>query len=459
MKDTRDQGSFDAYPDSTEVSAIFPWALAEGQAWPTRTPDELRQMWASFALRHTTGLGVRTWRRLADRYGDPMSAVLAARRWVVDGVVSEKVAREFQSESWRETARQEWDAVRERGFAVVLWTDPEYPQCLKEIAGPPLYLYRLGNPRLLQGPCVAVVGSRQVSDWGREMAHDLGRDLSNAGLTVVSGMAKGVDRHAHLGAMEGIGSSVAVLGTGPDRIYPPSNRDVFHTLTKGGLVVTEFSPGVAPAAGNFPVRNRIISALSLGVVVVEARQKSGALITARQALEQGRDVFAVIPPENAVGFEGCAELIEDGAIPVRSARDVVAELGPLLEAGLQGKPPGKTAGKARGKTVPGKSGRPDTNDLQRTSDKCYQDGMKTVLPEPSSVNLQQTPSRALTLPASVGDDGLSLLATLEDEAVVHVDELAERLEWDVSRVSRVLLLLEMEGLVKQWPGMRYSKGT
>ncbi|TVM33058.1 DNA-processing protein DprA [Oceanidesulfovibrio marinus] len=458
MKDIRDQGSFDTYPDSSEGSAFFPWALAEEHAWPTRTPEELRQMWASFALRHTAGLGVRTWRRLADRYGDPMGAVLAARRWVVDGVVSEKVAREFLSDSWRETARQEWDAVRDRGFALVLWTDPEYPQCLKEIAGPPLYLYRLGNPRLLQGPCVAVVGSRQVSDWGRAMAYDLGRDLSNAGVTVVSGMAKGVDRHAHLGAMTGIGSSIAVLGTGPDRIYPPSNRDVFHTLTHGGLVITEFSPGVAPAAGNFPVRNRIISALGLGVVVVEARRKSGALITARQALEQGREVFAVTPPENAVGFEGCAELIDDGAIPVRSARDIVAELGPLLEAELQGKSR-KTGAKARGKPTSGRSGPPDTNGLQKTSDKYYQDGGKSISPDSSSENLKQTLSRALTLPASVGDDGLSLLSTMEDGAVVHVDELAERLEWDVSRVSRVLLLLEMEGLVKQWPGMRYSKGT
>lgn len=458
MKDIRDQGSFDTYPDSSEDSAFFPWALAEEHAWPTRTPEELRQMWASFALRHTAGLGVRTWRRLADRYRDPMGAVLAARRWVVDGVVSEKVAREFLSDSWRETARQEWDAVRDRGFALVLWTDPEYPQCLKEIAGPPLYLYRLGNPRLLQGPCVAVVGSRQVSDWGRAMAYDLGRDLSNAGVTVVSGMAKGVDRHAHLGAMTGIGSSIAVLGTGPDRIYPPSNRDVFHTLTHGGLVITEFSPGVAPAAGNFPVRNRIISALGLGVVVVEARRKSGALITARQALEQGRDVFAVTPPENAVGFEGCAELIDDGAIPVRSARDIVAELGPLLEAGLQGKPR-KTGAKARGKPASKESGPPDINGLQKTSDKYYQDGRKNISPDSSSENLKQTLSRALTLPASVGDDGLSLLSTMEDGAVVHVDELAERLDWDVSRVSRVLLLLEMEGLVKQWPGMRYSKGT
>jgi DNA processing protein len=392
-----------------------------------------------------------------------MGAVLAAKRWVADGVVSEKVAREFLAENWRVPARAEWDAVRDRGLAVVLWSDPHYPACLKEIPGPPIYLYRIGNPRLLGGPCVAVVGSRQVSDWGRDTSFTLGRDLSASGLTVVSGMARGVDRHAHLGAMEGIGASIAVLGTGPDRIYPPSNRDVFHTLAQGGLVVTEFSPGVEPVAGHFPVRNRIISGLSLGVVVVEAREKSGALITARQALEQGREVFAVEPPENAAGFEGCRQLIEDGAIPIRSAIDVIAELEPLLEAGAQeaGRlSSGQRAGRStasRGKGSIPRPGRSRGNGLGNTSEKNYQGGMECSGRDGTPAESSGTGRERLTIPASVGDEGRSLLEAMDDEATVHVDELAERLDWDVSRVSRVLLVLEMEGLVYQWPGMRYSK--
>lgn len=463
MNDSSDIPAYAVYPDNTGDDAVFPWALAEeAAAWPPRSREQLRELWASFALRHTNGLGPRTWRRLADRYKDPMGAVLAARRWVADGVASEKVAREFLSESWRTPAREEWDAVRDRGLAVVLWSDPDYPQSLKEIPGPPFYLYRIGNPRLLAGPCVGVVGSRQVSDWGRDMAHTLGRDLSRAGLTVVSGMARGVDRYAHIGAMEGIGASVAVLGTGPDRIYPASNRDIFHTLARGGLVVTEYSPGVEPVAGHFPVRNRIISGLSLGVVVVEARERSGALITARQALEQGREVFAVSPPEYAAGFEGCMQLIEEGAIPVRSASDVLVELEPLLQNGLHKLPKPRAAiraNKDRGATTQRRGGHRTPNDIRKIADKNYRGTMNSPVQDASEEAQPHPEQSGLTIPASMGDEERSLLAAMDNVATVHVDELAERLDWDVSRVSRVLLMLEIEGLVHQWPGMRYSKGT
>lgn len=463
MNDSSDTPAYSVYPENTRKDAVFPWALAEERAaWPPRSREQLRELWASFALRHTSGLGPRTWRRLADRYKDPMGAVLAASRWVADGVVSEKVAREFLAEAWRPTARQEWDAVRDRGLAVVLWSDPDYPRCLKEIPGPPFYLYRIGNPSLLNGPCVGVVGSRQVSDWGRDMAYTLSRDLSRAGLTVVSGMARGVDRHAHIGAMEGIGASIAVLGTGPDRIYPASNRDIFHTLAQGGLVVTEFSPGVEPVAGHFPVRNRIISGLSLGVVVVEAREKSGALITARQALDQGREVFAVAPPEHAAGFEGCLQLIEEGAIPVRTAKDILAELGPLLENELHQSEASQAQTQfdaERRSTSSSGSRRDRSNGLPKPADKDYLGGMDLVARDASGEAQPSLEQSSLTIPASVGEDERFLLAAMDDVATVHVDELAERLGWDVSRVSRVLLMLEMEGLVHQWPGMRYSKGT
>ncbi|MFW5734130.1 MAG: DNA-processing protein DprA [Oceanidesulfovibrio sp.] len=459
MNDSRDT-SICVFSEYAADDADFPWALHESGAWPPRTQGQLRELWASLALRHTNGLGPRTWRRLAERYQNPMGAVEAVRRWSADGVASEKVAQEFRSERWRGPARAEWDAVRDRGLAVVLWSDPDYPQCLKEIPGPPFYLYRLGNPRLLGGPCVAVVGSRQVSDWAREMARTLGRDLSRAGVTVVSGMARGVDRHAHIGAMEGIGASIAVLGTGPDRVYPTSNRDIFQTLAQGGLVVTEFSPGTEPVAGHFPVRNRIISGLSLGVVVVQAREKSGALITARQALEQGREVFVVAPPENAAGFEGCLQLIEEGAVPVRSAEDILAELGPNLQSGLQGVAaprPWPAPGKGpHAQTLP-EDGPTRANGLPCPADKVIPEEVESPIQERSFGASRQYARSNLTVPASVGDEECFLFAAMEDEATVHVDELAERLDWDVSRVSRVLLMLEMEGLVHQWPGMRYSK--
>ena len=461
MNDSSDTPIGSLHAGTERVGVDYPWALREGvAAWPPRSEDQLRELWVSFALRHTSGLGPRTWRRLAKRYKDPMGAVLAARRWAADGVVSDKVAREFTAENWRIAARKEWDAVRDRGLAVVLWSDPDYPQRLKEIPGPPIYLYRIGNPGLLRGPCVAVVGSRQVSDWGRSTAYTLGCDLSQAGITVVSGMARGVDRHAHIGAMEGIGASIAVLGTGPDRIYPASNRDIFQTLARGGLVITEFSPGVEPVAGHFPVRNRIISGLSLGVVVVEAREKSGALITARQALEQGRDVFAVSPPENAAGFEGCARLIEEGALPIQSASDILAELGPLLvgDAVITATedPPREPAGEGLSHEPRGKR-----QDLARDSFKPQgvQSGAKTPVPRGNEPGLETEEEGGASTEshAPVGGEGGVLLEAMDAGATVHVDELAERLGWDVSRVSRVLLVLELEGLVHQWPGMRYSR--
>ncbi len=435
-----------------DEDVAFPWALREDGGGRPRTRAELREFWASLALRHTPHLGARTWKRLMDFYGDPMKAVLAARRWRVDGLVSKQAFAAFRAEAWRTPARREWDAVRDSGVAMVLWSDPHFSAWLKAIPDPPLRLYRAGNPRLLAGPAVGVVGSRQASRWSLERAHAIARKLSEAGVTVVSGMAKGVDRHAHLGAMEGIGASVAVLGAGLDRVYPPANADVFAALARGGLVISEFGPGVEPRPALFPVRNRIISGLSLGVLVVEARQRSGALITARQALEQGREVFVLVPPEGAPGFEGNHRLLEQGAQAVSDAEAILEHLVDAIARYDAHTPRPNRAAKT------GAHGPCRIRSATERAGAC-----EAAQPLPGLGGTPREASRepsAETPPAlddTVDDDGravLSALATRRDP--MHLDEVTHVLEWDAGRVSRALLMLELAGKVCQWPGLRYS---
>ncbi|HUP29286.1 MAG TPA: DNA-processing protein DprA [Usitatibacter sp.] len=205
--------------------------------------------------------------------------------------------------------------------------DPRYPQSLLNIADPPIVLYVSGRIELLDAPSIAIVGSRNATPRGIRDAEEFAFALSEAGLCVVSGMALGIDAAAHRGALAGRGSSVAVLGTGPDIIYPRRNEDLANELARIGALLTEFPPGSPAVAGNFPRRNRLISGLSRGVLVVEAAQSSGSLITAREAADQGRDVFAIPGSIHSPLSKGCHELIRQGAKLVEKAEDVLAELG------------------------------------------------------------------------------------------------------------------------------------
>jgi DNA processing protein len=204
---------------------------------------------------------------------------------------------------------------------------PEYPPLLAEIADPPPCLWYRGDASLLRLMCVAVVGARAASQDGLAAARDIGAGLSRAGIVVVSGLARGIDSAAHRSALDSAGKTIAVLGTGIDRIYPPENASLFEEIAAKGLLITEFIPGASPEEWHFPRRNRIISGLSKAVVVVEAREKSGSLITARLAADQGRDVMAV--PGTFVGGRnrGANALLRDGAKLVESAVDILQELG------------------------------------------------------------------------------------------------------------------------------------
>lgn len=206
---------------------------------------------------------------------------------------------------------------------ILALAEPGYPVLLREIADPPERLYINGT--LPGQPMIAVVGSRRATPYGERVAHRLARDLSQAGVAVVSGLARGIDAAAHRGALEGGTPTVAVMATGLDRVYPPEHEDLARSIARTGAVITEAEAGTAPLPGRFPIRNRIISGLSRGVVVVEAAARSGALVTARMALEQGRDVFGIPGSIENPLTEGVHRLIKDGATLVESVDDVLDE--------------------------------------------------------------------------------------------------------------------------------------
>lgn len=228
------------------------------------------------------------------------------------------------------------------------FNDPGFPALLNEIPNPPLGLFVKGRGELLQHPQIAVVGSRNASPSGKRTAASFAAELAGMGLTITSGLALGIDSHAHQGCLSRNGHTVAVIGTGIDRIYPKSNRNLYHEVASTGVIVTEFPPGTPPLPHNFPLRNRIISGLSLGTLVVEAGIRSGSLITARLAAEQGREVFAIPGSIHVVTSRGCHFLIRQGAKLVESVTDIVEELQHFdsLPSGIKNKTglPEKTTG-------------------------------------------------------------------------------------------------------------------
>jgi len=284
--------------------------------------DEDLAAWVRVSL--APGLGGAGLRRLLSAFGDPQH-VLCTGRSALARLVGEAAADALALPA---TAALEAVAawLENPANRVVTLADAEYPPQLLQTADPPALLYVKGRADLLSRPAVAVVGSRNATAQGIANAEAFARALSDAGLTIVSGLALGVDAAAHRGGLAGAGASVAVLGTGPDIVYPARNRALAHELGARGALVTEFPLGTRPLAGNFPQRNRIISGLSLGCLVVEATVDSGSLITARLAAEQGREVFAIPGSIHSPLARGCHALIRQGAKLVEAANDVLEEL-------------------------------------------------------------------------------------------------------------------------------------
>jgi DNA processing protein len=292
-------------------------------------PKSSTQAWISLDL--LPAIGPRTAFRLIQTFRTP-EAVFSAPAGRIAGLdyLNARQKDALLAGPDENRVRQILQALDAMGARAVCLDDAAYPDPLKEIHDPPCVLYVKGDIQDLQ-PSVAIVGTRSPTLYGRETACRLARDLSSQGISVVSGLARGIDREAHLGALKGIARTVAVLGSGIDVIYPPEHRELSESIATAGALVSEFPPGTRPDAGNFPRRNRIISGLCQAVVVVEASLKSGAMITARYALDQGRPVMAVPGNITNVRSQGPHQLIAQGAVLVQGASDVLAEIAPQVK--------------------------------------------------------------------------------------------------------------------------------
>jgi DNA processing protein len=359
-----------------------------------------------FQLKCVPGVGNHLFKRLVDRFGSPQGALAASAEDLlgVEGV-SRRVAAALRASEPPAFAAAEIDAAGKRGYRIVTLNDADYPVLLREIPDPPPFLYVRGRLAAAER-CIAVVGSRNATAYGIATARQLCAELAQLGLTVVSGMALGIDTAAHEGALGVRGRTVAVLGSGLNQLYPPENRRLAERIAAGGAVISEFALDNGPDAHHFPIRNRIISGMSCGTVVVEATRNSGSLITARLAAEQNREVFAVPGSVQSFKSMGPHTLIKQGAKLVENAQDIVCELGQFI----MGPSPAAAAldGAARIE--------------QRWG----------LTPEEAQV------FRAL------------------GPYPLHIDELVHRLAIDAGRLSAVLLNLELKGAVMQLPGKLFQ---
>ncbi|MEW5769165.1 MAG: DNA-processing protein DprA [Pseudomonadota bacterium] len=349
-------------------------------------------------LEAVAGLGPETLRGLLEVYPDA-TAILAAGAPQLEPLLGKRLAQAVaQARGRPETAALidatlAWLAQPDSHF--LPRTDPRYPPQLLDLPDAPAWLYVKGDPDWLARPMLAIVGSRHATPQGLRDAAAFAQALSEAGLTIVSGLALGIDAAAHEGGLAGLGSSVAVVGTGLDRVYPARNRALAHRLAAQGAIVSEFPLGTPPKTGHFPRRNRLISGLGVGVLVIEAALESGSLITARLAAEQGRDVFALPGSIHSPLAKGCHRLIKQGAKLVESAADILEELGGRL----------------------------------------------------------RTPMAQAPVRDDATDPLLGALAT----GPLSVDQLAERLGLTVDALSVRLLSSEMDGLVARLPGGLYQR--
>lgn len=355
------------------------------------------------ALGRVKGMGRVSFKKLAAHFADPtmVFSAPAAELARIEGLDQAVIEGVKSFSAWDEV-HGEIHKAEKAGVTIVPFSDSCYPARLRTIPDPPPCLFVKGDWRAEDDKAVAVVGSRSASEYGCRVARDLCRGLAKLGFTVVSGMARGIDGVAHESALDAGGRTVAVLGSGVDRPYPPEHVPLYRKIIQSGAVMSEFPLGTRPFAFNFPARNRLISGLSLGVVVVEATEKSGSLITAALALEQGREIFAVPGEVGASRSRGAHGLIRQGAKLVERVEDIIEEIAPQL----------LTRGSA---------------------------GLQAARRE---------------LPPDAGADNRKIWEGLKDRPV-QIDELIERSGLTPSRVAEILLELELQGFVLQLPGKRY----
>lgn len=363
--------------------------------------EERRIGWLALNLALWDNL--RLVRKVLGRFPAPEEAFGAHSSELVALGLDEVRAKRFKSPKLFSEAHKEFDRLGKKGYSLVTFEDVEYPACLREICDPPCVLFYAGCVEVLQGPAVAVVGTRRPSPYGRAVAERLAEDLASRGVVVVSGLAVGIDSSAHWGALKG-GRTVAVLGSGLESLYPKENRKLMEKIAERGAVVSEFPLDTEPFAGNFPRRNRIISGLAQAVIIIEAAEKSGSLITAGFALDQGREVMAVPGNVTSDVSRGTNRLIKDGAKLIESWEDVAEELpSPLRE---------KLLAQKEGETQP--------------------------------------------LPL-LTDEEAAVYKLLKTDELIHIDELLEQSSLSVSELLVLLLNLEIKGLITQSPGKCYQR--
>lgn len=410
-------------------------------------PKEAREeYWATLALRCCPGLGARSLAKLLRYFNSAKEAFNSSAKWQQAGI-PKRCIETFNSESWLSAAKDEWINAEKSGAIILLWTDTAFPERLRQIIDPPALLYCAGDLSLLSAPCIAVVGSRAPSSAGLRMAAALGNGISGCGICVVSGMAQGIDRGAHSAALAQPGRSIGVLGTGINFEYPRSNKDIFERMRTCGLLVSEFAPNTAPVGSNFPIRNRIISGLSLGVVVVEAAERSGSLITARLALEQNRSVFAVPASPLETHSAGCKNLIRSGAIPVFETEDILRDLAEELRAFTIDLPAGSP-------TFPNYSG------TEKPPLATSGPSLRLPIPNLETPPVQERPLNVEQEKAALGltSDSASekIMACLAAEGILHGDQLLELTGLASGQLSAALIGLEMLGRIRLLPGSRYE---
>ncbi|MGH9357362.1 MAG: DNA-processing protein DprA [Terriglobia bacterium] len=372
--------------------------------------DEGTQYW--LALSRLEGLGVRGVHSLVRNFSSPAAVFTASVTELESCGLPSHLAGAIRIGKSLSEAEKEMAEARRLGFVVLGFSDLAYPPLLKQIADPPLALYANGDPAALCGHAVAVVGSRRPSAYGSSVAHRLAGDLAQRQTVIVSGMARGIDSAAHRGALEAGGKTVAVLGSGLDVIYPRENKKLAERIAERGAVVSEFPLGTPPVPENFPIRNRIISGLSLGTVIVEAAEYSGSLITARLALEQNREVFAV--PGNITSAQsfGPNLLIKQGAKLVDQWLDVVEEFPASIR--------------------------------------------RQLLPPPAASD-DSAYGQAPLLAAAMDVDQKAVYEALKADEALFVDAICGSVSMPQPRVLAALLGLEMSGLVRQLPGMNFVR--
>ena len=360
-----------------------------------------------FTLKYVPGIGNHLYKRLIEWFGSPENVFDASRDRLleVEGITPRLITALRQA-SLPEEARQDLDLVAQKGYRIVCFNDPDYPPLLREIPDPPPFLYVSGtlDP---SAHFLAVVGSRNATPYGVTTTHRLCGDLAGKGLTIVSGMARGIDTAAHEGALMGKGRTIAVLGSGLEQIYPAENHHLFHKIVENGAVISEFPLSAQPEAHHFPQRNRIISGLSLGTLVVEATRNSGSLITARLAAEQNREVFAIPGSIQSFKSVGTHILIKQGAKLVEHVQDILDEL-----------------------------------NLQNTT-----------LLHGSGVPGVKVPEDRILPPLSETE---AVVFNALSPYPIHSDELVRRLSLTSGKLMASLLQLEVKGLVQQTAGNYFS---